>query len=169
MGLLDFIGGLLFGQAAKPTTPAQAQPYIRSIASPEGKKLANYWWSQVFYDNDNLQRLAGSNSIYPTDGHGLVYRYIIRDRVRYIGQTRERSLKWRMTKNQPGGHIGYSPTIKKHMLNAYRQGVLRIETESVRIDKLDDREQELIARYGPTNRLWNIEHNPNFKKTNLRR
>ena len=122
---------------SRRTPTGTDQPYIKSVASPGGKKLANYWWSQVFYNNDNLKRLAGKHPVRPRQGCGLVYRYIVKGKVRYVGQTGERSLKWRMTKKQTSGYIGYKPVIKKNLLNAYRAGVLRIETEQLPLSKLD--------------------------------
>ena len=86
--------------------------------------------------------------------------------MRYVGQTGERSLKWRMNKKQTSGSNGYRPIIKKNLLNAYHRGDLRIKTELVPLGKLDQREQALIAKYGPTNRLWNVEHNPHFQSRN---
>ena len=153
---------------SRQTRAGTDQPHIKSVASPGGKKLANYWWSQVFYNDDNLKRLAGNHPIYPRQGRGLVYRYVVRDKVRYVGQTGERSLKWRMTKKQTSGHSGYKPVIKKNLLNAYRAGTLRIETEQLPLSKLDGREKALIKSYPPSNRLWNIEHNPHFDPRNYR-
>ena len=173
--MLEDLLKALFGSSKSKTrstsrqTPANTdQPYIKSVASPGGKKLANYWWSQVFYNDDNLKRLAGKHPVRPRQGYGLVYRYIVKDKVRYVGQTGERSLKWRMTKKQANGQSGYRPVIKKRLLNAYRAGVLRIETEQLPLSKLDGREKALIESYPASNRLWNVEHNPHFDRRNYR-
>ncbi len=45
MGLLGFLRG---GQ----------QPHFGDLRNPRAKKLLNFWWSKVFYNNDNLGRLA---------------------------------------------------------------------------------------------------------------
>ena len=165
---LVVVGLVLWANSRTPTrlSPGQRQPYIRSVKTPAAKRLVNHWWSKVFYNNDNLQRLAGGGQIYTKPGYGLIYCYVVRGTVRYVGQTRENSLKWRMTKKQASGHLGYRPVIKKNLLNAHRQGALQIKTELVPLAQLDRREQALIAGYSPTNRLWNVEHNPHFQFRN---
>ena len=138
----------------------KTQPHFKDLRNPRSKKLLNFWWSKVFYDNDNLKQLAGDCPIYAGYNQGLVYRYIVSGQVRYVGQTRETSLKRRMTKRQKSGHIGYRWGIRRRLLNAYRAGSLRIETEVLPVKDLDRREIELIKLYGRQGRLWNIEHNP---------
>ena len=132
------------------------QPYIKNV---NNRKLINYWWSKTFYNDDHLQRLAGKDIIRPRPGYGLIYYYLINGRVYYVGQTRERSLKWRMTKHQPNYKIGYRYGMKRKMLNASRAGRLSISTKEIPIGQLNDFEIAEIKRYA-SSRLWNIEHNP---------
>lgn len=148
---------------SKPRPEASRPPYIRDA---KNQKLINFWWSKIFYNNENLKALAGTSPIYTRPGFGLVYCYVVADTVRYVGQTREESLKWRMTRRQKNGHIGYRPAVKRCLINAYRAGSLGIETKLVPLAKLDQQEQALIADYSPTNRLWNIDHNPHFHPRN---
>ena len=144
--------------------PAPAsQPYISNTSN---QNLINRWWSRTFYNNRNLKNLAGGYRIYPRHGYGLIYYYFIKGRIRYIGQTRESSLKWRMTKRQANGNIGYSYAIKRHLLNAFRDNILEIRTEEVRLYQLDQTEKARIQFYAPASQLWNIEHNPYYKQSN---
>lgn len=136
------------------------QPHFGKIKNKRDRKLLNYWWSKVFYNNDNLQHLVGSHPLYAGRGWGLVYTYVVSGRVRYVGQTRENSLKYRMTKKQTNGRIGYRLGIRRRLLNAYRNGRLEIKTELLPISRLDGREVELIELYGRGGWLWNVEHNP---------
>ena len=139
------------------------QPYIKNVRN---RKLINYWWSKVFYSPEHLKKMAGKHPLYPRPGYGLVYYYFIGNRLRYIGQTRERSLQWRMTRRQANGHIGYNYSIKRQMLNAYRAGKLSIVTREVKVADLDRLEAEAIEANAKDNKLWNIEHNEHFKKSN---
>ncbi len=141
------------------------QPYIKNARN---KKLINYWWSEVFYSPDYLKKVADGYSIDPRQGYGLIYYYFINNRLRYIGQTRERSLQWRMTRRQANGHIGYNYSIKRQMLNAYRSGTLKIQTKEIRIADLDRIEEEEIRLHSKKGKLWNIEHNEHYRKTNRR-
>ena len=138
-----------------------ANQRLPEVKTTNNEKLINLLWSRVFFNSDNLKKIAKDGSIHSEKGHGLVYRYIINGHVRYIGQTRERSLRWRMTKRQKSGMIGYNNAIRRNLLNAYRAGILAIETEKVRIRELDKKEEELIKHYGPLNKLWNKIHNEN--------
>ena len=152
----------LFSTHRRPATK-RIQPYIQNSRN---KGLINYWWSTIFYDNDNLRRLANGCSLYPQQGCGLIYYYIVGSQLRYIGQTRERSLKWRMTRRQPNGNTGYSYSIKRQMLNAFRSGTLEIQTKEVKAIDLDTTEEHEINFYSKSNRLWNIEHNANYRHSN---
>ena len=139
------------------------QPYIRNVRN---KKLIKYWWSKIFYSPEHLKRMANGYPIYPREGYGLIYYYFINNRLRYIGQTREKSLQRRMTKRQSNSHIGYNYSIKRQMLNAYRSGGLKIQTKEIRVADLDRVEEEEIRLHSKNEKLWNIEHNEYFKKTN---
>ena len=144
--------------------PTDGLPYIEKSRS-RAEKLIKYWWGRVFYD-PSLRGLAGRCRLRPPSAkHGLVYRYIVNGRVRYIGQT-IKPLYWRMTKEQDNGRIGYPLPIKRNLLNAYRAGVLRIETEVVGRSWLDKRERDLIRHFAPIEKLWNQEHNPHFDLSN---
>ena len=148
----------------EPYIKDYGQPYIRNT---HNKRLINYWWSKVFYNSAILRDLANGHPLYPKPGYGLLYYYIIDGRVRYIGQTGERSLKWRMTRRQPNGAIGYNYSIKRHMLNAYRSHRLTIKTRETPLADLDAVEiKEITQHSGYGNRLWNVEHNQNFRKSN---
>ena len=148
---------------AKPNLKPD-QPYLKNVRN---KKLINKLWSEVFYNEDNLTRLANGYPICSEEGYGLIYYYFINGRLRYIGQTRENSLKWRMTRRQPNGNIGYSYPIKRLMLNAFRSGTLQIQTKKVLVAELDKIEQQEIRLYSD-NRLWNKEHNPHYQPFNRR-
>ena len=58
----------------------------------------NYYWGEAFYRN--LECFTGGSIIHTDGRHGLIYYYIVEGQVRYIGQTRENTLKWRMNKPQ---------------------------------------------------------------------
>ena len=130
------------------------------------KKLINLLWSRVFYNDDHLTKIAGRCPIRTQEDEGLIYCYLINGQVRYVGQTRENSLKRRMTRRQSNGKIGYNYSIKRHLINAYRNGSLSIWTMRTAISKLDNLEKQLIERYAPYHRLWNQEHNKYFKMSN---
>ena len=142
---------------------SRGQPYINN-SRPE--KLINYWWSEVFYDNQNIKLISRGCEIYPRDGYGLIYYFIIRGQLRYIGKTRERSLKWRLTRRQADGTIGYSYSIKRQLLNSFRENSLRIQTKEVELADLDKTEAREINICSKAYKLWNIEHNPSYKTSN---
>ena len=148
----------LFGFNSGP----QRQPRFGQLKNKQAQKLLNHWWSKVFYNNDNLQRLAGGCPLYAGPHQGLVYCYIIGGRVRYVGQTRENSLKRRMTKRQSNNRIGYRLGIRRRLLNAERADRLQITTELLPVAELDRREIELIELYGRQGWIWNVEHNPRW-------
>lgn len=151
--IVEFIWSLADGQ----------QPYIKNTRN---HKLIDYWWSKIFCDEKRLRYLTRQCATRPRKGYGLIYYYFVGKRLRYIGQTKERSLKWRMIRRQPGGSIGYSYTIKRQMLNAYISDRLIIKTKQVRLKDLDSVEQTEIKTYGKYGKLWNIEHNRHYKDTN---
>ena len=126
----------------------------------------NKYWSLVFYNNIRL--FAGNNTITTAPSHGLIYYFVVGGQVRYIGQTRDKGgLRWRMTKRQQGGQIGYNFSIKRNLLQAASRNQLSIKTRSVLIFRLDRAEREEIHRYAPNGRLWNQEHNPYFQPSNF--
>ena len=125
----------------------------------------NYYWSRAFYDH--LESFTGNANIYTDHEHGLIYYYIVDDQVRYIGQTRENSLRWRMTRPQAGGQIGYNLFIKRNMLEAASKGGLAITTKVMPKARLNDYERSEIEKYALANRLWNQEHNPSFNVDNF--
>ena len=161
--LFSWLESLFSPKPSAGRTIVAVQPYIKNSRN---KGLINYWWSTVFYNNDNLRRLANGYSLYPRQGYGLIYYYIVGGQLRYVGQTRERSLKWRMTRRQPNGHTGYNYSIKRQMLNAFRSSILEIQTKEVGVSDLDATEEHEIKFYSRTNRLWNIEHNFNYRQSN---
>ena len=54
------------------------------------------------------------------------------------------------------------------MLNAYKSGTLKIQTKEIRIADLDRIEEEEIRLHSQKGKLWNIEHNEHYRKTNRR-
>ena len=137
------------------TDGLKEQPYIKKASY---HKLINYWWSKTFYDNDYLRLLAKGCVLEPREGYGLIYYYLINNKVCYVGQTKERSLRWRMTKHQTKHKIGYRYGMKRRMLNANRFKRLSIKTKEVPVDQLDDFEIAEIRKHA-SRKLWNIEHN----------
>ena len=138
---------------------AYANERLPEVRTTGNKKLINLLWSRVFYSDGNLAKIAGRCAIRAEKGWGLVYCYLVDGRPRYVGQTRERSLSWRMTKRQRQGKIGYNYAIKRNLINAYRNGSLSIWTRRVKLAELNRLEKELIEKYGPSCRLWNQVHN----------
>ncbi|MYB39872.1 hypothetical protein F4X86_01075 [Candidatus Saccharibacteria bacterium] len=138
---------------------AYADERLPEVKTAGNKKLINLLWSRVFYSDGNLAKVAGRCAIRAEKGWGLVYCYLVDGRPRYVGQTRENSLSWRMTKRQRQGKIGYNYAIKRNLINAYRNGSLSIWTRKVKLAELNQLEKELIEKYGPTCRLWNQVHN----------
>ncbi len=154
----------MFERIIKKPPPTDRLPYIESCAQ-RFIKFINDWWGIVFSDPE-LRGLAGSCRTKPAnEKYGLVYLYIIGNRVRYVGRTVD-PLHLRMTKEQTSGMIGYRPQIKRNLLNSFRDKTLSIETEMIRRIRLDKLEQNLIHHLAPTNRLWNREHNLHFDSTN---
>ena len=138
-------------------------PYIRSSRD---RKLINEWWPKVFYDKNNLRNLARGCKLYSRRGYGLIYHYIIAGKLRYVGQTRESSLRRRMVRFQANGRTGYSYAIKRHLLNAFRNGSLRIQTQEVPVSRLESIETEQIRYYSQQYRLWNKRGNPRYSPSN---
>ena len=127
-----------------------------------------YYWSEAFYKN--LKIFTGYSVTYTDYNHGLIYYYLIDDQIRYIGQTREKTLKWRMTRPQENSHTGYNLYIRRNLLKAASEGRLRIKTRKVPKAQLDDCEKAEIKTYAPTNNLWNWEHNQHyFRRSNFYR
>ena len=127
-------------------------------------KAINHYWSVAFYDN--LKSFTLDSEIYTDRDYGLVYYFIVDGQIRYVGQTKEKTLRWRMTRKQDSGHIGYNYYIKRNMLDAASKGRLRIKTDRVLKSRLDGYEISQIRLYAPVNRLWNREHNEHFSKEN---
>ena len=125
----------------------------------------NRYWSEAFYKN--LDLFVGNNSIYTDRNKGLIYHYLVDDQIRYVGQTKENSLKWRMNKQQTNGQRGYNLFIKRNLLQAASEGRLKIETKKIPRSQLDECEKTEIETYAPTNRLWNQDHNQHFKTENF--
>lgn len=126
----------------------------------------NDYWRIAFYHN--LKSFTLNSEITTDQDNGLIYCFIIDDQVRYIGQTREKTLRQRMTKQQADSHIiGYNDYIKRNMLDAASKGLLKIQTQKIDKSELDNYEISLIQYYAPTNRLWNQKHNKHFSKENF--
>lgn len=136
--------------------------HLPEIKNTFNKKLIDKIWGNAFYKTANLRRIAGNCALSAKKGYGIIYFYIIDNQIRYIGQTRERTLKWRMNRPQKNGVKGYNYAIKRNLINAYRNGTLSIRTAIVKKDQLDRCEQQLIEHYGPTNKLWNKIHNEKY-------
>ncbi len=154
----------VFERIINKPPPTDKLPYIGSCTQ-RFIRFINDWWSMVFSDPE-LRGLAGGCRTKPAnEKYGLVYLYIIGNRVRYVGQTIN-PLHLRMTKRQTSGIIGYQPPIKRNLLNSFRDETLSIETEMIRRIRLDKLEQNLIRYFAPTNQLWNREHNPHFEPSN---
>ncbi|MCY3804422.1 MAG: hypothetical protein OXF85_00890 [Candidatus Saccharibacteria bacterium] len=139
------------------------QPFIRNTRN---QKLINFWWHRIFYNDANLRSLTNGYPTRSREGYGLIYYYLINNQLRYIGQTKEGCLNWRMTKNQSSGRTGYAYIMKRNLLNAYRLGRLAIRTAEIPIKNLDEMEKSEIERYAPTCRLWNQKHNTYYRHQN---
>ena len=155
----------IFERVIKKPPPTDRLPYMGSCTQ-RFIKFINDWWGIVFSDPE-LRGLAGNCRTKPAnEKYGLVYLYIIGNRVRYVGKT-IRPLHLRMTKKQESGIVGYGrPEIKRNLLNAFRDKTLSIETEMIREIRLDKLEQNLIRYFAPASQLWNKKHNPYFKMSN---
>ena len=114
-----------------------------------------------------MEFFTGNNIIHTNRSHGLIYYYLVNGQVRYIGQTRENTLKWRMNKPHDNGHTGYNLYIKRNMLQAASENRLDIKTHRVLISQLDQYEKTEIEAYAPTNKLWNQEYNQYFNHDNF--
>lgn len=124
-----------------------------------------YYWGLAFYQN--LSFFTGDSITHTDYYHGLIYYYLIDEQVRYVGQTRENTLKWRMNRPHTDGSIGYNFYIKRNMLQAASDNRLSIKTWVVPKNQLDSYEQAEIKRYAPSNRLWNQEYNDYFDPDNF--
>ena len=72
-----------------------------------------------------------------------------------------------MTKRQTNSRkIGYTYSMKRLLLNAYRLGSLRIKTRVEPINNLDTVERVEIEKYAEHGQLWNKQHNPYYKSFN---
>ena len=138
-------------------------PDLEDIQNP---RLINLLWSRVFHGGHIVQKLASNSVVQTKKGFGLIYCYLINGKVRYIGQTRENNLYWRMTEKQEDGKVGYNDSIRRNLLNAYRRGYLSIQTKLVPLYHLEHYKKGLIEYYAPTNHLWNTDHNQYFDKGN---
>ena len=129
------------------------------------QKAINYHWSTAFYEN--FEVFVQGSDIYTDENYGLIYYFIIDSQIRYIGQTKSNTLRWRMTKKQESGCIGYNYHIKRNMLQAASEGRLSIRTHRIPKTQLDQYEKAAIETYALTNKLWNQEHNHCFDKSNF--
>ena len=145
-----------------------ANYYLPEVKTHFNIKAVNLFWSRIFYKNNSkyLSKITKGPVKSSRRNKGLIYCYLIDGRVRYVGQTREKTLYWRMTKRQKDGQIGYNVQIKRNLINAYRAGRLTIQTKLVSIVNLDKVEQSLIKYYAPSNNLWNKENNDYFNPAN---
>ena len=143
-----------------PALPVAILPKLNYFKMRESG--INYYWSEAFYKN--LKIFTGDSVTYTDYNHGLIYYYLIDNQVRYIGQTREKTLKWRMNRPQENGHTGYNLYIKRNLLQAASEGRLRIKTRKIPKSRLNDCEKAEIENYASTNKLWNWEHNQHYFK-----
>lgn len=118
-------------------------------------------WQRIFGNEDNLRKLAGKCALAPRKGCGLVYFYYVDGRLRYIGQTRAKSLKQRLVKQQKSHKTGYNYFIKRNLIRAYRLNSLVIKTKNVSLKNLNKYERQRIIHFGPRCRLWNRAYNRN--------
>ena len=147
-------------------TPTQTIPIPQLNYFKVSEKAVNKYWSEAFYDN--LKFFTGSNPTSTYGSFGLIYYFVVNGQIRYIGQTKERGLRWRMTKRQSGGVIGYNYYIKRNLLQAASRDNLVITTKRLPVFRLNQVERSEIRQYGPTNKLWNQEHNtPHFHIRNF--
>ena len=134
------------------------------------KRFVNRRWKRIFGRDGTLSRLRldPGDRLYTNPGQGLIYFYLVDGRVRYVGQTRARSLKARLTRWRPAGRTGYNFAIKRLMLTAYYQDKLRVKTLLAPIGELDRLEDYYIKAYGQQNKLWNQIKNPGFRLSNYK-
>ena len=116
-------------------------------------------WQRIFGNEDNLRRLAGKCALSPRKGCGLVYFYHVDGQLRYIGQTRAKSLKQRLVKQQKSHKTGYNYFIKRNLIRAYRLNSLVIRTKNIPLKHLNKYERQKIIYFGSRCRLWNRAYN----------
>ena len=140
-----------------------------SYKTPALENFVNRRWKQIFGRSKTLKQLLfRSRSLKSRDpldirpGKGLVYFYLVDGRVRYVGQTKARSLHRRLMRWQPKIKVGYNFAIKRALLAAYYGQRLQIRTIPCPVNDLSRLEQYYIRRYGPTNYLWNQRHNERY-------
>ena len=140
-----------------------------SYASRSLRRFVNQRWKQTFSHDGNLRRLLlkPSDPLQSDPGYGLIYFYLVRGRVRYVGQTRAGFLRNRLIRWYPGGKAGYRFAIKRSILAAYYSKQLRLRTLLFPVGELDRLEQHFIGLYGSDNRLWNKDKNSHFRIGNL--
>lgn len=144
--------------------------------TPVVEKFINRRWKEIFGRSRTLKQLLFRSYELKTrdrldshSGKGLLYFYLVDGRVRYVGQTRARSLHRRLMRWRPKIQVGYNFALKRSLLAAYYGQRLQIRTIPCPVADLSRLEQYYIRRYGPTNHLWNQRHNENhFKLKNYR-
>ena len=129
-------------------------------------KVKRYWEGLVI-QKGFIKQLAKGQKIWIRPGYGLIYRHLVDDKVRYIGQTSRWSLRERLKQRFSNGLIGYDYDIQRCLLNALWRKSWKIRTEEVDLKQLDQREEELIRFYARLNRLWNRQSNPYFHESNF--
>ena len=142
-------------------------PYLPSAGSvnENQKRLMNKVWYDVFSNNQTFSLIAPNQKIKPEPGNGLIYCFSVKGIIRYIGKTKK-SLRSRMLTKYENGRFGYNYTIKRLVINAYRNNFLQIATSQVPIDDLVEHEKYCINFFGKNNNLWNIANNRHYKFKN---
>ena len=139
-------------------------PSVR-IATDSQKRLMNRVWYSVFSNDQTFNLIAADQTIRPKPGNGLVYCYSVRGVIRYVGQTKK-SLKSRMLTKFDNGRFGYNYTIKRLIIDAYKNSCLQIATNQVLLSELDEHEKYCIDFFGKSNSLWNIADNNYYRGQN---
>lgn len=145
-----------------------ADKYLPEIHDSGNEKAVNFFWNRVFYRDNiaHLKHIISGPTQCRKKGYGMVYYYLVNDKVRYVGQTKEKGLYWRMAKGQFGVVKDYNAAIKCNLINAYRSGRLKVQTQIVNLANIDSIQEFLIKRYAPHNNLWNVRHNDYFHVSN---
>ena len=129
----------------------------------KNKREVTECWVRLIRNKKLLTSWTAGPIFKSSQDRGFIYFYHLGDQLRYIGQTRRRDFFERWSQRFDSGILGYHYDIKRCLLNAAWQGILRIQTYEFPESSLNDTEIRLIRKHGALSPLWNRQHNSHFK------
>ena len=144
---------------------AQKKKPLKKAKEKENVPDFEGMWRKVFHYS-NLEKLRNiiTGPTRMKRGRGLVYCYLVKGKVRYVGLVANNFNLKSFKKPLPADYVS---KVKKAILQAYQQGDLKISTKLVNNAQLEKYKEKIIRQYQKHNKLWNCEHNDYFQEADL--